>query len=147
MSEEQKKSESSLINSITVSGTATTFNSLALIYIYFNFRGLQKEVSEEKTKSKTIRENLNLLNMVFRRSDAKSNDKFKQINNDIIELRELLMYQHDENEELKEKISKLEAHVYQQQTYNPMLDQKKIIDNDDLIRENERSGLETQKIH
>ena len=141
---DQKKS-----SNITVTGTVTTINSCLLTYILYVIFGVEKRISDEESRSKFLGKNLNILNMEFKR-DIFTGFKTKEKNdNDVNEIREVLIAQAKEISELKSDMKKMAASLKNPgEVISPLLVKYSSSTHlPDDISDSVDNGRNTEKIH
>lgn len=86
------------------------------MYIGYRLFNLDEQVENESKTSRIIRRNLNLLNMKFKTTIVESDLRGKKIEEDISELREIIMLQN-------ERIDKLEMELKANRLVSKSLDE------------------------
>lgn len=135
-------------SSMNLTSTAVAVNTLSLGYLYYLVWGIDDEVKKEKVYSGVIRRNLNVLNLEFKKSLFSNSKEIERTREDIDELREILMHQSNEINELKEFIKTSDRmHMSRNVIVNPLVEKflPKTLDLGS-IEEKSNDGSQTEKI-
>lgn len=117
--EEQTPETKSTMQQVSLTGTTTVINSGGLLYLFYRLFKLEESCSISEKKEKLIIKNSNTLNIQFKRWVSILAGQQLRTNDDIDELKAIVMHQGDQIKLLEEMIIEDRNSRYDE-TSNPL---------------------------
>lgn len=117
--ESDPKTQKTTLSQVSLTGTTTVINSGGILYLFYRFFKLEESYNISEKKEKVIIKNTNTLNIQFKRWVSILAGQQLRTNDDIDELRSIVMRQGEQIKILEEMIIE-DRNSRSDDTYNPM---------------------------